>query len=235
MPDSRRRQSAQNMSVEPNQCVPEPQYCEDPQMSYGNAFVQDLLNEGHEELDDLVDLTPTQARWIRVLRQLELLNPRATVQDLSMALSLEIWNAGQMWDESGKSSYPGLILDYEGGDGHRSVDFGRGDDRIGREDLLGWAEDKHGERSNVNHAFPAVAAQAGRGWLGREYGSFMATSGGDTLQNTGALLVEQENNFSAGEYSGNMRAETIADEVRERGGSLSDAMLEQFRRENRSE
>ena len=111
----------------------------------------------------------------------------------------------------------------------------RGDDRIGREDLLGWAEDKHGERSNVNHAFPAVAAQAGRGWLGRDYGSFMATSGGDTLQYTGALLVEQENNFSAGEYSGNMRAETIADEVRERGGSLSDAMLEQFRRENRSE
>ena len=235
MPDSRRRRSEADQCVEPNQSLPEPQWCDDPQAMYGNAYVQDLMNQGHEQLDDLVDLTPSQARWIRVLRQLELLNPRATVQDLAMAVSLEIWNAGQMWDDNGKSSYPGLILDYEGGEGYRDVDFGRGRDRIGREDLLGWAEDQHGDSTNVNHAFPAIAAQAGRGWLGREYGSFMATSGGDTLQNAGALIVEQENNFNAGEYAGNLRAETIADQVRERGGSLSDAMLEQFRKENRGD
>ena len=153
-------------------------------LAYGNALVQDLLKQGHQELDDLVDLSPSQARWIRVLRELEMLNPPATVQDLAMAVSLRIWNAGQMWDDNGKSSYPGLILDYEGGDGHKSVRFGDGQgSEISRRDLMPWAKDQGGDASNVNHAFPAVAAQAGRGTLSAEYASFMATSGGDTLQN----------------------------------------------------
>jgi hypothetical protein len=202
-------------------------------MGYGNALIQDLLKQGHEELDDLVDLTPSQARWVRILRQLEMLNPEATVQDLSMALSLRIWNAGQMWDDQGKSSYPGLILDYEGGEGHKSVRFGDGEgSEISRRDLLGWAKDDEGSSTNVNHAFPAIAAQAGRSKLSAEYASFMATSGGDTLQNMGAMLVEGENNFSSGEYAGNLRAEAIADRVRDEGGSLSEAMLQQFRKEN---
>lgn len=47
------------------------------------------------------------------------------------------------------------------------------------------------------------------------------------------MLTEGENNFSAGEYTGNLRAEAIADRVRDEGGSLSDAMLQQFRKENR--
>ena len=208
---------------------------QDGLMAYGNALIQDLIKQGHQELDDLVDLTPSQARWIRVLRELEMLNPQATVQDLSMALSLRIWNAGQMWDDKGKSSYPGLILDYEGGQGYQKVNFGEGENEIRQRDLMSWATDQKGDRTNVNHAFPAVAAQAGRSWLSREYGSFMATSGGDTLQNMGAALVEGENNFNAGEYAGNLRAETIADQVREKGGSLSDAMLEQFRKENRGD
>lgn len=207
---------------------------EEAEVGLGNAQIQDLMNQGHEQLDDLVDLTPSQARWIRILRQLELLNPKATVQDLAMALSLRIWSAGQMWDRNGRSSYPGLILDYEGGDGYQAVDFGEGtEDEIGRDQLLAWAEDAQGDSSNVNHAFPAVAAQAGRGWLAREYGSFMATSGGDTLQNLGALLVEQDDNFNAGEYEGNLRAERIADDVRRRGGGLSEALLEEFRKDNR--
>lgn len=204
----------------------------------GNARVLELMKSHGDApaLDDLVDLSPSQAEWIRTLRKLELLNPQATVADLSMALSLKIWSAGQMWDENGKSQYPGLILDYKGGDGYRKVDFG--DPRKGGVDqnrLQDWATDQKGNRTNVNHAFPAVAAQAGRGRVAGEYASFMATSGGDTMQNTAETLLRgNAKQWNAGEYKGNLRGESVADSARDRGGKLSELLAGEFRKENRA-
>ncbi|RME22275.1 MAG: hypothetical protein D6798_16170 [Deltaproteobacteria bacterium] len=206
------------------------------QEQLGNARLVELMKtgKGQQEIDDLADLTPSQARWIRMLRQLELLNPQATVADLAMALTLRIWDADQMWDKNGKSAYPGLILDYQGGDGFKRIRF-EGDDgqRVDTGVLKRWATDRHGETTNVNHAFPAVAAQAGRGRLAAEYASFMVTSGGDTLQNTAETLMGNPEHWSAGEYAGNLRAEEIADQHRETGRPLSVLLLEQFRLENR--
>ena len=202
----------------------------------GNARLVELMKsgQGQQAIDDLADLTPSQARWIRMLRQLELLTPQATVADLAMALSLKVWDAGQMWDKNGKSAYPGLILDYQGGDGFKKVRF-QGDDgqQVDTGVLKKWATDRHGETTNVNHAFPAVAAQAGRGRLAAEYASFMATSGGDTMQNTAETLLGNPEHWSAGEYAGNLRGEEIADQHRETGKGLSVLLLEQFRLENK--
>jgi len=194
---------------------------------------------GAGAVDDLVDLTPSQAHWIRQLRELELLNPQATVEDLSMALSLKVWSASQMWDENGKSQYPGLILDYQGGDGYRKVRFDdgqRGGRRVDEGALKEWSTDHNGRHTNVNHAFPAVASQAGRSWLSGEYASFMATSGGDTLQNLGETVVNGKiDQWNAGEYAGNQRAEDIADRHHSGGRKdrLSELMLGRFREENR--
>lgn len=209
------------------------------QSRLGNARIVELMKQsGGEALDDLVDLTPSQAAWIRRLRDLEMLNPNATVADLSMAVSLKVWSAGQMWDQNGKSQYPGLILDYKGGDGYKSVRFDdgqKGGKRVDENGLKDWAQDASGASTNVNHAFPAIAAQAGRSRLAGEYASFMATSGGDTLQNLGETVVNgNTNQWSAGEYKGNLRGETMADENREKGGKLSDNLLRQFRTENQA-
>ncbi len=215
----------------------------------GNAGLKEFIKGGSRapDVDELGDLTPSQREWILLLREVEQLNPEASVEDLAMAMSLKVWNAGQMWDENGKSQYPGLILDYQGGDGYKDVvfpedEYGRGGKGSIHERLKRWAVDKNGESTNVNHLFPAVAAQTGRGWLSREYGSLMATSGGDTLQNLGHMLTSALDGkfgsmfqqFSSGEYAGNLRAEDIADQLRE-GGSLSEKLLAAFREENKQD
>lgn len=214
----------------------------------GNAGLREFIRGGGgaPEVDELGDLTASQKEWILLLREIEQLNPDASIEDLAMAMSLKVWNAGQMWDSEGKSQYPGLILDYEGGEGYKDVvfpedDYSRGGKGSMHERLKRWATNKEGDSTNVNHVFPAVAAQAGRGWLSREYGSLMATSGGDTLQNIGHMLTstfEGEfgsmfKQFSGGEYSGNFRAEEIADQLREDGGSFSEMLLKHFREENK--
>lgn len=213
----------------------------DRQDKLGNARVAEMLNspDGEKQVDDLLDLTPSQANWIRRLRDLEMLNPKATVEDLSMAISLKVWANGQMWDKDGKSQYPGLILDYKGGDGHKNVKFDdgqKGGKKVDEKGLFDWASDKNGKKTNVNHAFPAVAATAGRSRLAAEYASFMATSGGDTMQNVAETVINQNpGQWSAGEYAGNFRGEDVADKNRDAKGKskLSDLMLDQFRNENK--
>ena len=216
------------------------------QQLVGNAALQEWIASGNQQkLDELTDLTPSQREWISYLREIEQLNPDASVQDLSMAMSLKVWSAGQMWDKNGKSQYPGLILDYEGGDGYKSVVFPERDDEKGgpHERLKRWAKDSQGDNTNVNHAFSAVASQAGRGGVASEYASFMTTSGGDTMQNLGHMLVSlvdgdfggMFDQFSGGEYAGNFRAEAIADEVADGDKSLSELLLGHFRDENKDD
>jgi len=215
------------------------------QQLVGNSALREFLQGGNEQkLDELADLTPSQKEWILFLQEIEQLNPTASVQDLAMAMSLQVWSAGQMWDKNGKSQYPGLILDYEGDEGYKSVVFPE-DDYGGKgsihERLKNWVTDKQGDSTNVNHAFPAVASQTGRNSVSSEYASFMATSGGDTLQNVGHMLTSLvEGNFSSmfkqfsgGEYSGNFRAEDIADQVGDDEGSFSELLLQHFREENK--
>jgi len=210
----------------------------------GNEALKAFLQGGEpQKLDRLADLTPSQREWIVFLQEIEQLNPDASIEDLGMALSLKVWNAGQMWDKDGKSQYPGLILDYAGGDGYKDVQFPEDDREKGsvHERLKRWAANEDGDKTNVNHVFPAVAAQAGRSRVSAEYASLMATSGGDTLQNVGHMLMSafdgdfgsMFSQFSSGEYAGNFRAEDIADSLRSEGGSFSEKLLEHFLKENK--
>lgn len=198
------------------------------------AYIAQLL----AERDPLAGLTPSQATYIQNLRAIEAANPRATANDIAMALSLLLWE-GRIWDASGEASdvtQPGgvpLVLDYAGGEGYRDVELTVEQELVIHEQRE--VHDAHGRESGVAHAFPAVAAQAGReDTIAGAYNTEMVTAGGDFIQDVATIIVEQrlDGTFRDAEARDNERAVEVAEEAGATGRPLSELLAEQFRLEN---
>jgi len=183
------------------------------------------------------DLTPSQQRYVETIAAIEAANPKATANDIAMAISLLLWE-GRIWDKSGKAAdvtrpagMP-LVLDYAGGKGYQDVELSEEHQQFLNNER--GVKDKHGKASGVAHAFPAVAAQAGReGTAAGSYNAFMTTKGGDFIQDCARMIVEQNftSVFRDAEARDNKRAIDMA-KAMGTGGSLSMRLAEQFRREN---
>ncbi len=208
-------------------------------MSYMKQLSQQTTSET-ENVDLLSDLTPSQRSYIENLQAIEALNPKASPEDIAMAISLLLWE-GRIWERDGSAAdvtQPAgipLVLDYAGGDGYRSVKMDPKQEQILREQR--GVRDQQGTPSGVSHTFPAVAA-----WAGREesmtggYNAHMVTSGGDFIQDMARLIVEQDLNiFREAERRDNERAQALAQENKGSGRSLSSCLLEHFREENEAE
>lgn len=189
--------------------------------------------------NDLSDLTQSQRSYIENLQAIERANPKATPQDIAMAISVLLWE-GRIWDRDGKAAdvtSPGgvpLVLDYKGGQGYHDVKMGPEQEKALREQRT--LTDKQGKDSGVAHTFPAVASMAGREdtMLG-SYNAKMVTSGGDAIQDLAQIIVEQklEGTFREAEKRDNERAVAIAEEYGSR--PLSESLIEHFRKENLKE
>lgn len=188
--------------------------------------------------DDLADLTSSQRGYVENLRAIEKANPKATTNDVAMALSMVLWE-GRLWEKDGKAADVAtpagapLVLDYKGGEGHKDVKLSAEQEKLIRQQRE--VQDKHGRESGVAHAFPAVAAQAGREgtWAGA-YNTHMVTKGGDFIQDVAQVIVEQklDGTFRAAEARDNERAVQIAEEAGASGEALSVLMTRHFRQEN---
>lgn len=184
------------------------------------------------------DLTPSQQRYVEAIAAIEAANPKATANDIAMAISLLLWE-GRIWDKSGKASdvtRPAgapLVLDYAGGKGYENVKLTPEQEAFLQKER--GVKDKQGRSSGVAHAFPAVAAQAGReGTAAGSYNTFMTTKGGDFIQDCARMIVEQNFTgvFRDAEQRDNRRAIDVAKTIGTGGGSLSLRLAEQFRKEN---
>ncbi len=193
------------------------------------------LNKGKE--DDLADLTASQKPYIENLRAIEKANPKATPQDIAMALSMVLWE-GRIWERDGKAAdvtRPAgapLVLDYAGGKGYQDVKLSPENEQAIRTQRE--VHDKHGRESGVAHAFPAVAAQAGRqGTMAGDYNAYMVSKGGDLIQDVAQIIVEQklDGTFRDAEARDNQRAVEIGKEAGG-GEALSVLLCRHFRREN---
>ncbi len=186
--------------------------------------------------DDLSDLTESQQSYIENLQAIENANPKASPQDIAMAISVLLWE-GRIWDRDGAAAsvtkplfFP-MVLDYKGGDGYQDVKMDIHQQQALREQRT--LTDKQGVRSGVAHTFPALAANAGReGTAKGAYNTTMVTSGGDAIQDLAQIIVEQrlEGTFRDAEARDNERAVQIAEENGDR--KLSESLLEHFREEN---
>lgn len=186
----------------------------------------------------LADLTPTQTRYIENLLAIEAANPKATPNDVAMAVSLLLWG-GRIWEKDGKAAdvtrpagVP-LVLDYAGGEGYKNVKVSNEQEQFLEKQRN--VQDKHGRSSGVAHAFPAVAAQAGReGTASGAYNTYMTTTGGDFIQDMARIIVEQNMGgvFREAEQRDNNRAIQVAKETGKTQRPLSETLIAQFRREN---
>jgi len=184
------------------------------------------------------DLTPSQQRYVEAILAIEAANPKATANDIAMAISLLLWE-GRIWEKDGKAADVArpagapLVLDYAGGKGYQDVKLTREQEQFLQQQR--GVKDRHGNASGVTHAFPAVAAQAGReGTAAGSYNTFMTTKGGDFIQDCARMIVEQNftSVFREAEQRDNKRAIEVAKAIGAGGGSLSLRLAEQFRREN---
>lgn len=196
------------------------------------------LKESPEQEDSLEDLTRSQRRYVKGLRAVERANPKAGPEDIAMAISLLLWE-GRIWDRDGSAAdvtQPAgvpLVLDYKGDEGYKDVKMSTGQERFFNKHR--GVTDKHGARSGVTHAFPAVAALAGREGTSRgDYNAHMVTKGGDFIQDMARMIVEQ--NFSSvfrdAEARDNDRALELAHRNAGSTQPLSQSLTEQFRMEN---
>ncbi len=202
-----------------------------------NAAWKRYVTQLQAEKDPLAGLTASQARYIENLRAIEAANPKASASDIAMALSLVLWE-GRIWEKDGKAAdvtRPGglpLVLDYAGGDGYKNVQVS--DEQKSALHQQREVHDAHGRESGVAHAFPAVAAQAGReDTLAGAYNTRMVTSGGDFIQDMATMIVDQKFDgvFREAEARDNERAVEIA-EAAGSGRPLSELMADEFREEN---
>lgn len=184
-------------------------------------------------------LTPSQQRYVETIAAIEAANPKATAYDIAMAVSLLLWE-GRIWDRSGKASdvtRPAgapLVLDYAGGDGYKNVKTSDEQQQFLQKQR--GVKDRQGQQSGVAHAFPAVAAQAGReDSAAGSYNSYMVTKGGDFIQDMARMIVEQNFNvFREAEAKDNQRAIEIAKQIGKKGGVLSATLAQKFAEENRA-
>jgi hypothetical protein len=199
-----------------------------------NTYLQGV---SEQPMDPLKDLTSSQRKYIENLRAIEKANPKAKPTDIAMAISLVLWG-GRIWEQDGKAAdvaTPGgapLVLDYAGGKGYEDVKVSDAQKQLLRQQRE--VHDTKGKESGVAHAFPAVAAQAGRtGTTTGSYNSFMVTTGGDFIQDVARVIVEQNTNvFRDAEKRDNERALQVAEEIGDSDLALSVALTERFRAEN---
>ena len=199
-----------------------------------NSYVQGV---SEQPVDALKDLTSSQRKYIENLRAIEKANPKAKPTDIAMAISLVLWG-GRLWEQDGKAAdvaTPGgapLVLDYAGGKGYQGVKVSDAQKQLLHQQRE--VNDAKGRESGVAHAFPAVAAQAGRsGTAAGRYNSYMVTKGGDFIQDVARVIVEQSTNvFREAEARDNERALQVAEEIGDSNLPLSVALVERFRAEN---
>ena len=183
-------------------------------------------------------LTPSQQVYVQTLLAVEAANPKASPNDIAMALSLLLWE-GRIWERDGKAAdvtrpagVP-LVLDYKGGQGYQNVRMTNDQQQFFQNQRN--VRDKHGVESGVAHSFHAVAANAGReGTMSGSYNTHMVTSGGDFIQDVARVLIEQKFTgvFRDAEMRDNNRALKVATDIARGGRKLSEALIERFRSEN---
>lgn len=186
--------------------------------------------------DSLSDLTSTQRSYIENLQAIEKLNPKASAQDIAMAISVLLWE-GRIWNRDGSAAsvtsplgIP-LVLDYQGDAGYQDVKMSP--DQQAALHKQRTLTDTQGRASGVAHTFPAVAAMAGRkDTLAGDYNTKMVTSGGDMIQDLAQIIVDQrlEGTFRDAERRDNERAVKIAQSGDDH--RLSESLLGHFRAEN---
>ncbi|MBU0553310.1 hypothetical protein KKF91_13180 [Myxococcota bacterium] len=202
------------------------------------GYMRQLQAKPAKEEDTLEDLTASQQRYVKTLKAVEAANPKAGPQDIAMSISLLLWG-GRIWDHDGKAAdvtrpagVP-LVLDYQGGEGYKDVKMTDRQSQFFQNQR--GVTDQHGLKSGVAHAFPAVAALAGReDTVKGDYNAHMVTKGGDFIQDMARMIVELnfETVFRDAEARDNERALELAHKNAGSSRPLSESLAEQFRLEN---
>merc|ERR1711991_172476 len=131
-------------------------------------------------------LTESQQTAIDAIVAVEEQFPKFTPAQIGFMLS-QCWWGSALWKDNGKSSWTGLVLQYNGGLAKKAAGSCHQVNTDHRKRLRGGVTDKSGRRSGISHTFPAIAVAEDRTLGTKRYGVWMITSVGDFMQNTGRL------------------------------------------------